>query len=183
MHHPLALLTFCQSLINDGVLLPWEVQSLNAFLGANKEYSTTFPGQHIAARLHRIYADGRITEDERADLLYLLRIVTKTEIPPDPEEADLTFDEPEVVRFGGKHFCFHGKFVCGSARWLRRATEDCGAVFQEELDSSTNCVVIGSEGSLIKSFVRRVLEQRASLRVLSEKKWLELLASQLPSIP
>mgnify|MGYP001616079496 CR=1 FL=1 len=183
MPHPLELLTFCRNLINDGVLLSSEIQSLNAFLSLNKKYSTTFPGQQIATRLQRILADGRIDEDERTDLLYLLRRATKTEIPAEPEEAELTFDEPEGVRFRGKHFCFHGKFASGSARWLRRTTEDREAIFQEELDSFTAYVVIGSEGSLVKTFIRRILERRSILSVLSEKNWLELLAAQPGSIP
>ena len=170
-----------QRLDNDGVLQSSEVESLKTFLGSNS-YSTTFPGQQIATRLResspmaaslRTNAPTCFTCCAEPPRLKFLR----------PGRGRLTFDEPEGVQFRGKHFCFHGKFVSGSARWLRRTTEDHEAIFQEELDSFTAYVVIGSEGPLVKDFIRRVLERRSNLSVLSEKTWLELLASQQGSIP
>ncbi|MBM3839823.1 MAG: hypothetical protein FJ398_18000 [Verrucomicrobia bacterium] len=173
------LLSVCRRLIEDGVLLDSEVQYLKRWLQENPRIASRFPGQQIAARLQRIFADGAITEDERIELLSLLRKAARDSTPRPASTAppvEWTFDAslPEV-EFMNRHFCLAGQFYCGSFRWCKHQVEKRGGDAQPELNPSTDYLVIGAVGGPDPADMRKAGQFRERLRIIPEAHWLRFL--------
>src|SRR5688572_29845360 len=62
------LLGVARGMIADGVVTDSEAQELRRWAGRNPDCLVRFPGSALYERLARIYGDGRVDEDERADL-------------------------------------------------------------------------------------------------------------------
>ncbi|MBM3838058.1 MAG: hypothetical protein FJ398_08845 [Verrucomicrobia bacterium] len=176
------LLLVCRRLIHDGVLLEDEVRYLNLWLQANPQVAFRFPGQQVAARLKRIYADGVVTEEERKDLLDLLRKATRDPGQTQARTAtsvNLPFDHPAPeVHFMNRHFCLAGRFFCGSPRWCRTRIEACGGEVDDQPKPSTDYVVIGAAGDSDPNLLEKVAGIREKLKVISEEHWLNALRNR-----
>lgn len=113
------MLGLCRGLIADGVLTEGEVVCLNNWVRSNSEVAVLFPIREITERLHRIFADGVITDEERSELLELLQKVTGQEgVFDEPKATAACFDDPlpEIV-IPGMSFSFTGKFASGTRSW------------------------------------------------------------------
>ncbi|MCA9232145.1 MAG: hypothetical protein KDA57_15965 [Planctomycetales bacterium] len=60
-----------QGIVADGKVTDSEVASISAWLGRHLEFSNRHPFNEVIPRVQAIVADGRIDEEERADLLWL----------------------------------------------------------------------------------------------------------------
>src|SRR5688500_15929067 len=67
------MLGIAKGMIIDGVVTGDEAAFLSHWVRANPDCVACWPGDALAARLRRIYADGEVGEDERQDLLYFLQ--------------------------------------------------------------------------------------------------------------
>jgi len=77
------MLGICRGIIVDGLVSAAEVEFLKNWLCTHPQAAGAFPGSVIAARLNRIYADGVVSDEERADLFSLLQDVTGQETTAD----------------------------------------------------------------------------------------------------
>jgi len=180
------MLGVCRGVIADGVVTPGEVQFLDTWLTAHPLAASGFPGSAVAVRLRRIYADGTVTDEERADLLALLEDATgqvSTQAATAPTRLPL--DEPAPpVAFEGFTFCFTGKFASGTRSWCEGETTARGGVCKSAVDGGLHYLVIGSVGNdqwAHSSFGRKIEKAVAlkscggALAVISEQHWCEAL--------
>ena len=143
------MLGLCRGIIADGVVATEEVQFLKNWITAHPLAASAFPGSAIAARLLRIYADGVITDEERADLLALLQDATgqsSIQAVTAPTTLPLDAPAPSVV-FAARSFCFTGKFVSGTRSWCEKETEVRGGSCLSGVTSGLGFLVIGSVGN------------------------------------
>lgn len=144
----------------------------------------------LSERIERILADGRIDEEERADLTAVLHQVTGGQ--PDVGEAAtlatrLPVDDPEPeIVFSDRTFVFTGRFVYGTRGQCERCVIERGGVIATGITRKVNYVVIGIHGSRdwIHSTHGRKIEQAVEYRsmglplsVISEEHWTRAIRS------
>ena len=80
-----SVLEHAREIIEDGVVSEAEARAFHEWLERHPELYAITPANLIVLQLRRIFADGRATEDERQDLLELLRTFTGegSEVPPE----------------------------------------------------------------------------------------------------
>jgi NAD-dependent DNA ligase len=173
------LLSVCRRLIEDGVLLDSEVHYLNRWLQQHSRVASRFPGQQIGARLKRIFADGVISDEERSELLALLRKATRESSEPQTPSAPLVelalTNPPPPIEFLNRHFCLTGRFYGGSVKWCRHQIEKRGGDVQNQVDASTDYLLIGAAGDTDPGVVKAAPLFRETLKIISEAHWLRSL--------
>jgi len=178
------LLILCRKLIEDGVVHEGEARELRQWLAVNKQAASRFPGAQIAARLDRIFADGVISNEEREDLLHLLRKATRepstTTSMPAPSQlqtadiSTLPFSE-EKPEFLNKNFVLLGNFVTGSRGWCQHQIAKRGGEVQLKADSETNYIVIGA-GGISPAELESAKSNEITAVYLREETWVKALA-------
>jgi len=81
-----SVLDHAREIIEDGVVTEAEAAQFHEWLERHPELYAIAPANLIILQLRRIFADGRATEDERLDLLELLRTFTGEGSIVPPEE-------------------------------------------------------------------------------------------------
>jgi hypothetical protein len=189
------MLGICKGLLADGRLVDAEIAFLKHWFQGNQEVVANFPAQEIYARIHRIYQDGFVSEDEREDLKHFLTSATgltvESTMPSVPSEftsptpqstvncsTTMPFDDPEPkITFPDQNFSFTGKFVSGTRSWCAEQIVARGGRFDEKPISTTNVLVIGALGSrdwAHTSFGRKIeaaLKYKPPLKIVSEQHW------------
>lgn len=145
------MLGICKGILADGVVVPMEVEYLQAWMRSNEETADLWPASVLAERLRRIFSDGRVDPGEQEDLQELLQAVTgeredtpiaerkSTQLPLDDPMPDLNFD--------GRLFCFTGKFTFGTRNACQEAVVHLSGQCQSNPTKKTDYLVIGFLGS------------------------------------
>lgn len=176
-----------QRVILDGEVTPAEAEFLAAWMKANPEVVNSWPGSALAQRLGRIFADGRIDDDEREDLLFFLHELTGTPSGAGLDVAvrALPLDEPMPrLHFAGNECVFAGHFVWGTRRRCEQAVIARGGVFARKVSERTNIVIVGELGdpdwerSRFGADIAEAVKQRAAgarLVIVDEEHWVSCL--------
>ena len=183
------MLGICKGLLADGALVDSEVKYLARWLESNREVLKNFPAGEIYNRISRIYQDGIVTDEERADLKELLMRATGESTCAKPKihtggDADangstsLPFDVPEPpVTISGRSFSFTGKFISGTRTWCIEQVLSRQGRFDERPNGGTYCLVIGALGSrdwAHTSFGRKIeaaMKYKPPMVIVSEQHW------------
>lgn len=100
------LLGLARGMIADGTVTESESRALRTWAGRNPDLCVTFPGQDLYQRLTAIYADGRVDDDEREELLWFLQglagdgQVTEDESVGGSSTLPLTVPPPRISHEG-----------------------------------------------------------------------------------
>jgi hypothetical protein len=178
------LLGLARGMIADGEVTRGEADALARWLDVNSEEQDVWPISTIADRLRRIYADGDVDAEERAELLDLLSSVTG-ELPGTRVAMNratrLPLDDPQPpLRFDGQVYVFTGKFAFGTRTACQQAVGVRGARCGGSVSPKTNVLVIGALGNAdwIQSSHGRKIEQAVHFRangvplhIVSEEHW------------
>lgn len=121
---------------------------------ANKEIETTWPFSDIAARVAKIFADEKVTNEERADLRVIIEGITGGAYVMDAKSRlsttlPLCHPQPRKIFFEGQEFCVTGRFA------------------------------FGTRAKVIEAIRERAVELRADasdIHILSEETWTNALA-------
>jgi hypothetical protein len=178
------LLGLVRGVTLDGVVSDPEILALDRWLAANAEAGHRWPLNVLSERIGRILADGRIDEEERADLTTILHQVAGGQ--PEIGEAGvlatrLPVDDPEpTIIFPDRTFVFTGRFVYGTRGQCERCVIERGGIIATGITRKVNYVVIGIHGSRdwIHSTHGRKIEQAVEYRdtglplsIISEEHW------------
>lgn len=141
------LIGICSGIIADGVINDQEIAFVSTWLAENKAVCVEFPGKQIAERLNTVLADGKVSTDERGELLSLFKQISGNGFSDtgatNPEGAAVPADvSPEIV-LAGKRFCFTGKFAFGSRGRCEAAVVDCGGEVINDITKSLDYLVLG----------------------------------------
>lgn len=183
------LIGLCRGLIADGAVADEEAALLAAWIQASPDITGAWPVDILARRLLRIFADGHIDPDERADLEELVaQIVGGQTSVLVGEHVATTLplcSPPPALRFEGQIYVFTGKFAFGPRSACEDAVHELGGKCEPSITKRTNVVVIGTFGSrdwAHSSFGRKIQkavdyrENGASVAIVSEDHW----AAHLP---
>lgn len=182
------LLGLCKGMVCDGIISDAEARALQDWMAANPLAAHDYPGNVLARRLNRIFADHVIDEDERLDLYELLQAVVGT---PDGDlsvnrTTSLPLDEPPPpLIFPAWEYVFTGKLAFGTRRACEMAVLDRGGIIGKAVTLRTHVLVVGALGSIAwkesthGTKILRALEIRDSgrpIHLVAESHWVQHLA-------
>lgn len=184
------LVGFIRGIVADGHVSDLEAIRLAAWMNGNPVVAQAWPGNVIADRLQRIFADGVIDEEERTELTQLLEELTGGvpivgEAPEAPTALPLCRPAPTVVYAPGRQFVFTGTFAFGKRSACEAAIAQRGALAGGSVSKKTRYLVIGSVGSKawVHSTHGRKIEDAVALRdagsglnIISEETWVASLS-------
>ena len=184
------MLGLCKGIIVDGVVSEAEAAALRAFLDRRPEIRSQWPANVIAVRLERVFADGFVDNDERAELTELLTDVTGARGPATEAlqcGATLPLDRPApVLEFAGRTFLFTGRFAYGPRSICEEAIRERGGTCADSMTARIHYVVIGTLGSrdwAHSSFGRKIQKavdyrdrKRLPIAIVSEDHWADAIA-------
>lgn len=144
-------LGFLQGITSDDSLHDKEIMKLKELLENNEDTISRWPGDIIYRRLTAILEDGVIDEEERADLLSMLKGICGQQFTDtgDAECASTDFfaNDIEIECLQNKTVCFTGKFIAGTRKNLETAAKKHGAIVKKDVVQTLDYLVIGSMAS------------------------------------
>jgi NAD-dependent DNA ligase len=182
------LIGLCKGMVCDGVITDGEAEGLRRWMRANPSDVGTYPANVLSRRLLLVFEDGKIDEEERQDLLTLLREVTG-----DTAEMDQPLnlatrlpidDPPPALTFAGAEYVFTGRMLYGTRRGCEGAVTARGATVGSSVTKRTGVLVIGVLGSAAwkesthGTKIIRALELKEAghpIRIVDEDHWLTQL--------
>lgn len=183
------LLGLCKGLVADGVVNEDEAIALRQWLRANPDAAMQFPGNVLASRLNRIFADGEVDLDERIELEEILQSLVG-----DTPERDTNLDRPTrivfdsplpTLFFDGVEYVFTGQFAYGTRRACERAIQERGGRAVKALSGRTGVLVVGTFASpawIASAYGTKILsawemkEQGHPIVVVPEEHWVVSLS-------
>ena len=135
-------------IVADGHLHDMEIQMLNAWLTANIEVTTTWPGSAIAQLVSQVLTDGHISEDERQHLLTNLQSLVGSDFADtgsvSTEVAALPFDTGTFLFQEGQRLCFTGTFLFGTRNACEKLAVKAGLEPSSSVSKKLHALVVGS---------------------------------------
>lgn len=178
------LLGICTGLTADGIVTDREVHFLKTWLNDNPQTTQHWPGSTIAQRVQDMLQDGKITEEERADLIDLLTQLTGTHFAETgsaaPDAPALPIDDDPSIYIRHMTFCFTGRFYFGTRAACERAILKHGGTAVDTISKKLDYLVIGGmiEPAWAHTTYGRKIEKAvqyqqdgSELIIVSEQQW------------
>lgn len=189
----ITLMGICTGIAADGNINDAEILFLRTWLLDNREALEEWPGQALAEQVASILADGKITEDERKELLETLEGITGNSFHETGSAAAdhpaLPLDQDPTIQFEDRTFCFTGTFSYGRRDACESLTESYGGVISDTVTKALDYLVIGSliSPAWFNQSYGRKIEKAASYRnkggrpsIISEAQWRAAMADANP---
>lgn len=142
------LLGFVTGVASDGVLNDDEIRAMADWLQRNAAIHDIWPATIIGNRLAFILEDGIITDEERSDLLKVIKQVTGKESEISYEVSTEVWDDRvESLRLEGATYCLTGDFVSGDRESVDMMLKCLGAQTSTSVNRSVDYLVIGTLAS------------------------------------
>ncbi|MGN4933320.1 BRCT domain-containing protein [Aeromonas rivipollensis] len=184
------LLGFLQGVSADSHLLDKEI-GLLAHIVATDAASATWPGNLLNKRLQRIIEEGAISDEERDELLELIKQITGehfTETGLAVGMATKIFADGNVMSIFGKRVCFTGKFFSDTRFNLEQHAKALGAEPVKSMSKMVNVLVIGglasrdwmftSHGRKIEAAIK-AREEGCDIQIINEEDWVRIASEPL----
>lgn len=178
------MLGVVKCLVADGVVDNGEMAFFRGWLRANPQALTQWPGDILSRRIERIFADGRIDEDEREDLYQLMHQAVGAQTPSTANENLSTRlpldDPPPPIIWPNRRFVVTGAFVYGPRRLVQQEITQRGGQCAGGLSRKIDYLIVGTIGSeaWIQSTHGRKIEAAIELRnvgvpiaIIGEEAW------------
>jgi len=141
------LIGICAGVVADGEVNDQELVFLSTWLAENKAVCGEFPGSQISRRIKDVLADGVISDDERSDILEVLRQISGNRFSEtgavEADGAAVPADIDTFISFSGKRFCFTGKFAFGKRKDCSEAVEKLGGICDDDVTKVLDYLVLG----------------------------------------
>lgn len=183
------LLGICTGISADELIHDKEIIFLKTWLKEHAAVAMHWPGSTIAGRIDAILADGIISQDERENLLALLREITGNHFSETgaalPESPALPIDDDPSIYFRHMTFCFTGNFYFGTRAACERAILRMGGTAMDRVSKKLNYLIIGGliEPTWAHGTFGRKIEQAmhykerdADITIASEQQWTQAIA-------
>jgi hypothetical protein len=172
-------------MLSDGVVSDQELGYLRDWMGNHPDACRCWPLNVIAPRLAKAFEDGRIEEDERADLHNVLAALVggkeclllgyegATELPLDTPPPLMSYGPDEV-------YVFTGRFAYGTRATCEREVAARGSACESNVTRRMSFMIVGTFGSrdwVQTSYgrkIQRAVELRNSgfaVRIVGEDHW------------
>ncbi|USD67155.1 BRCT domain-containing protein [Vibrio sp. SCSIO 43136] len=183
------LLGFLQGITSDDVINDKEIQALIDLLGESEELCQVWPANVIISRLEAILEDGIVDDEERAELLSMLKsICGQGFLDTGSAECfatDFFGEQIDLDGIEGKAICFTGKFLSGNRKSVEAAAKEKGAIVRSDVVKALDYLVIGSLASRDWKFSSHGRKIEAAIRnkqngvatsILTEETWAEFIS-------
>ncbi len=182
------MLKVIRRVLADGVVTEEEAAALSVWTAGHPEVVEAWPGKVLAHRLERIFRDGKVDKEERADLKKLLTSMAGGNWgvrlgSEGPGGIPLT-QPPPVLVFPDREFVFAGEFAFGPVAACEDAVGALGGRTAREVGPGTDVLVMGAfgardwrvsrEGAQIREAQRLAGEGR-EVAIVSEDYWMNSL--------
>lgn len=142
------LLGFVTGVASDGVLNDDEINAMSEWLRRNAAIHDIWPATIIGNRLALILEDGIITDEERTDLLKVIKRVTGKEPEITYEVSTEVWDDKvESLKLEGAIYCLTGDFVSGDRESIDMMLKCLGAKTSTSVNRNVDYLVIGTLAS------------------------------------
>ncbi len=142
------LLGFLQGITSDDYLNDTEILKLKKHLEDTPEVIYNWPGDRIHSRIEQILEDNVIDEDERADLLLMLKGICGQQFTDtgtaECSATDFFASNSLIESIKDKKVCFTGKFFAGSRKIMESLAKANGAEIKKNVTQDLDYLVIGS---------------------------------------
>lgn len=178
------LLGFLQGITSDDSLHDKEILKLKDLLEQNEDVISRWPGDIIYRRLESILEDGVIDDEERSDLLTMLKGICGQQFTDtgDAECASTDFfaNDVTITCVQDKTICFTGKFMAGTRKTLEDKAKQHGAIIKKGVVKELDYLVIGSMASRDWKFTSHgrkieaaITNQRLGVpsKIIKEETW------------
>lgn len=185
------LLGFLQGISADNNIAEQEVLALSSLLLKHRDLLASWPGSLLFNRLNDILADGEITEDEREDLLELVKQISGqrfTESGLATGMATEFFADGELMSINGKTVCFTGKFLSDTRHNLELQAKTLGASPVKGITTHLDVLIIGSLASrdwMFTSHGRKIeaaikaKDKGQDIQIINEEDWVRIASEPL----
>lgn len=183
------LLDICTGLTADEHINDQEILFLRTWLADNGAVAERWPGNAIASRIDAILADGSINQEERDDLLTLLRDISGNYFSETgaaaPDGPALPIDDDPSIYFNNMLFCFTGRFFYGTRPACERVILNMGAMAVDNVSKKLDYLVIGAliEPAWLHTTYGRKIESAmkykqagSEIAIVSEQQWTKAVA-------
>ncbi|MGE4391395.1 MAG: BRCT domain-containing protein [Aeromonas sp.] len=184
------LLGFLQGISADNHLLDKEI-ALLAHIVATDSASVIWPGNLLNKRLQRIIEEGSISDEERGELLGLIKQITGenfTETGLAVGMATKVFADGDVMSIFGKRVCFTGKFFSDTRFNLEQQAKALGAEPVKSMSKMVNVLIIGglasrdwmftSHGRKIEAAIK-ARNEGCNIQIINEEDWVRIASEPL----
>ncbi|MBT3879262.1 MAG: NAD-dependent DNA ligase [Candidatus Scalindua sp.] len=183
-----SLLGINAGILADGELNNQEIRYLENWLCDNMAIASTWPGEVIYSRIKTIFADNKITEDEREHLKQTLSDLIGFTLQETGAAFGASINHPinevDLIRIRNNIFCFTGNFLYGTRNACERAITERGGTAIPRIKKDLNYLVIGtmvsndwvhtSHGRKIENALE-FKKDNCPIYIVSEKQWVESL--------
>lgn len=187
-----SLLGLCVGLMSDDALSDKEILFLKKWLDDNDELANTWPGDVLLSRVNNVLGDRFIEECEREHLTHTLRALIDDTLADDPDletrEEVVALDNPPLIEFENRRFCFIGEFIFGTRAACEEAVEALDATTSSEISEGLNYLVVGTllkragealaDASEIQKAIR-LREIHPETKIIDEELWSQFLPREL----
>lgn len=184
------LLGFLSGISADDVLNDKEIFHLNKLLNQSPILCEQWPGIALKDRLEEVLDDGVIDEQEREDLLNLVKSVSGQKLLDTGlaygMSADFSTSEQTSLALEGLNICFTGQFLSGNRKVQSDKATQLGASVKGNVTQKLDLLVLGSVASRDWKFssyggkIESVLLNRtkgASTEIINEETWNQLTSA------
>lgn len=179
------LMGVVNGLVCDNQLADIEIQFLATWLEENRHIADQYPANIVFRRVREVLADGVITDEERADLLADLKVISGNEFLETgaalPAHIAAVFDDDPYVEVENRLFVLTGKFLFGTRSACERAILKRGGMVASSVSRRTNYLVVGTMASpawIEQNFGRKIQKAAelaasgdAEIAVVREPDW------------
>lgn len=135
----------------DAELRDAEIEHLRQWLEAHDAFARSFPLDVVLDRLNAVLADGRVTEDERSDLLETIEAVQGGRFVDTGAASGIAtrhgFDEPSELTLQGHRVCITGKFAYGPRKRVEQLIKKEGGTVAPSVRKDLSYLVVGTFAS------------------------------------
>ena len=184
------LVALLRGLVADDHLNMLESKSLDSWLQKNAHLGKVQPIDLIIERLSRMRSVTPVPTDELealcAEIQDYVQSVQDTRRLERQTAAEYITDDPGVTTIHGRSVCFCGNFISASVNHLIQQAQQRGATVSTHPDHNLDFLVIGAfaadiwdntpAGDVFLNSIK-LKRQNADIRILSERRWLSLLAT------
>lgn len=177
------LVGFCRGVLADGVVNEAEAIAFREWI--NKSGERGWPLDHIRGRVERVFADGSVSDEERAELAEIMKQLSGISDNNAFEGATtLPLDDPAPDVKLSSEFCATGRFAFGPRREVFAEIERRGGMAHDAPREGTSYLVIGAFASRdwVHTSYGRKIERAVELRtkgtgikIIHEEHWMSFL--------
>ncbi|WP_215407671.1 BRCT domain-containing protein [Vibrio gigantis] len=182
------LLGFLQGITSDDQINDREIDGLLSLLNSHPAILNTWPANIINHRLEKVLEDGIVDDNERTELLVMLKSICGQQFTDTGSAecgaTDFFGESISLSDIDGKSICFTGKFLSGTRKVMESLAKAKGGEVRSGVARDLDYLVIGSMASRDWKFTSHGRKIEAALKnkqqnyethILNEETWMSFV--------